>query len=132
MAKDNSFEKASAKLLGSFGSGVTIAQPSGGRRMDSRERERERERLEKDAAGEGESPSVPVAGEGAPATGGELRGRGRPRSADAPVNPVLMNFKVEADFRQRVRVLAADEGVSISSLFYEAFDLLFEKRRSGR
>lgn len=142
MPSNKSFEKASAKLLGSFGSGVTIAQPSGGERMDSRERELMRERLEKESAvvetrtQEGEGSATPApAPVVEPVAEAEVKvveessekQKGRPRKIDPDANLVLMNFRVEDEYRQRIKMLAVERHVSILELFKEAFDDLLSK-----
>ena len=128
----NKVDRAMGKLLGSFSSGVEIAQPSGGERMDSSERERLREGMERvkgEDEGQKSAPAkacVPVPSDDQ-AQPQASRQRGRPRKGNSPENPVLMNFRVDEEYRQRIKVLAVDRRVSISELFYEAFDLLFEK-----
>ena len=59
--------------------------------------------------------------------GEEKRGRGRPPKGERGKDCVLMNFRVGVDFRQKLKVMAAEQGKSVLDLFDEAFVLLFEK-----
>ena len=153
------FEKATAKMFGSFGPAVRIAESGGAGERLSRE-ERERMRREAAESEEREQRSkereeivrtlvdmkvIPSGGEGgegkagaeavkeepavreAPSAAEEGKGRGRPLKNPEVGEYVLMNFRVDAEFRQRLKMMAVGQGRSVISLFEEAFELLFEK-----
>ena len=153
------FDKATAKMFGSFSSGgVKIAQPGAGERMSKEERESMREAvkaaeqqeekehraeerrqvlkdladmnlLSKEGARErGERPSVqqqPQAAAEAP-----TQQRGRPPKNPEVKEYVLMNFRVPVDYRQKLKVMAAEQDKSVLELFEEAMTLLFQKYNS--
>lgn len=140
------FEKATSKMFGDFGSAVRIAVPEAGRRPSKEERERMREEVaEADSRKEREErvreqkdlvqtlvdmkviPPASLPEAAAPEVEESRRGRGRPAKNPEVEEYVLMNFRVGADFRQRLKVMAAQEGKSVTALFDEAFALLFEK-----
>lgn len=148
------FEKATSKMFADHGTTVQIASPGGGQRLSREERERMREEAEKAAAEEdrekretqrrevietlkemnvilpgGNDGSVAQEPEAASQVEAEeeKQGRGRPLKNPEVKEYVLMNFRVPADFRQRLKVLAAEEGRSLTELFEEAFVPLLEK-----
>lgn len=116
------FEKANEKMFGRFSGGVSIIQPSGEGRMTAEERKR----FEDSVAGSADSVPTQVPEQEEPQPE-KTRGRGRPRKESSPVNPVFMSFRVEEDFRQKVKELAVERRATIADILYEAFDLLFEK-----
>lgn len=134
MAK-TALQKASGKMFGDFGPSVPVASPSGGGRMSPEERERIEKEAEK-ARGEQERRkaeeilSVEAAGadeaKQQPATESKPR-RGRPSVRNTDEQLVFMNFRVPADFRQKVKVMAAQQGVTAQELFDEAFAMLFKR-----
>lgn len=156
MASDNKtgFEKATSKMFGDFGPKVEIASPDAGGRLSREERERLRREAERademkveerkdeerrkvlrdlvdmkvlrpeEASGgaQGEVAAEPAPKEAA-------QGRGRPPKNPGVTDYVLMSFRVEPAFRQRLKVMAAGQGRPVADLFDEAFGLLFEKYR---
>lgn len=148
------FAKATSKMFAEPGASVQIATPGGGRRPSKAERDimrKEADRAALEEAGEmrenerraiintlKEMNVIPSgAGEGsgksvheessAEEVQEEKQGRGRPVKNPEVKEYVLMNFRVPADFRQRLKVLAAEEGRSLTELFEEAFVPLLEK-----
>lgn len=124
------FEKASEKMFGRFSGGVSIAQPAAEGRMSSEERKRFEESVAAAPASLAESapvPSQPQSPQDASRVEEEPRGKGRPRKDTTPVNPVFMNFRVEEEFRQKIKEFAVERRVPIVELLHEAFELLFEK-----
>lgn len=105
------FEKATSKMFGDFGSSVTIAQPDVNAGPLSRE--------QRDRMRSGGSPAPEPVQEG--------QGRGRPQKNPEVSKYVLMNFRVSEEFRQRIKVMAAQEGRSVTDIFEDAFELYFSK-----
>lgn len=139
------FDKATSKMFGEFGSSVKISEGNAGSRLSREERERMREEEEeKERSREREQrdeerrqlvkdlvdlnvikPEEPAGG----AAVVEKQGRGRPLKNSEVGEHVLMNFRVGKDFRQKLKVMAAQQGCTVVDLFDEAFGLLFKKYR---
>lgn len=133
----NPFKKATDKMFsgyGGFSSGIQIAEPSAGEQRVTRE-ELESEVKENQPAvetgsheGQQESQAQqPQVVAQAPAEEERQQGRGRPLKDPGVEKYVLMNFRVSADFRQKFKVMAAEQGRSITELFEEGMQLLFGK-----
>ena len=142
----SAFEKATSKMFSESGPAVRIATPGVGERLSKEQRERMREDAEKAEREQKEQERkemvktlvdmkvIPAADVGEnmvkdepKAVVEEKRQRGRPEKNPDVDKYVLMNFRVGDSFRQKLKVMAAEEGKSILSLFEEAFNLLFEK-----
>lgn len=140
----SSFDKATAKMISSAPA-VRIASPGVGERMSREERERMREAAELEERREAEEQraqdrkeivktlvDMKVIPQG-PAEVAEpvqeepKAGRGRPLKDNGGEAQVMMNFRVGEGLRQRIRMMSAEQGRSILSLFEEAFSMLFEK-----
>lgn len=147
------FEKATSKMFGEYGAPVRIAQPSGGGRLSREEREKMREEAENAVLSEegeqrekerreivrtlvdmnvirpdgGEAALEGGRGETGPEAEEARQGRGRPQKNPDVAEYVLMNFRVPVSFRQRIKVVAAERGKSMTDLFEEAFSPLLEK-----
>ena len=134
-----------------------VSPEGDGRRMDREERARLREEMERsEAEGEGRDEDrrardrkellkdlvalnvLPKEGAEAPARGGEgadggvveqeaRRRPGRPSKSAEAVDYVMMNFRVDADFRRRFKSVAVMQGRPMQDLFEEAVGMLFEK-----
>lgn len=142
------FEKATKKMFGDFGPAVKIAQPGAGERLSREERDRMREDAEQSEKKEAEEQRqqerkeviqtlvemkvIPAQEEPAKPSEPEpvveeKQGRGRPLKNPDVTDYVLMNFRVSAEFRQRIKMMAAEQARSVTDVFEEAFSLLFEK-----
>lgn len=106
-----------------------------GERSDEDRRARERRELINDLV---EMNVLPKEGAEAPARGGEgadggvevpeaRRRPGRPSKSDGAVDYVIMNFRVDAEFRRRFKSVAVMQGRPMQELFDEAVGMLFEK-----
>ena len=106
-----------------------------GERSDEGRRARERKEIIKELV---ELNVIPKEGAEVPARGVEgadggveapeaRRRPGRPSKSDGAVDYVIMNFRVDADFRRRFKSVAVMQGRPMQELFDEAVGMLFEK-----
>lgn len=80
-------------------------------------------------SGAGAAPRQDAAAEAGPGENG--KGRGRPLKNPDVKEYVLVNFRVPSDFRQRIKIVAAQQGRSVADIFEEALGLFFEKYGLG-
>lgn len=120
----SSFEKANAKLLGSFAGGVNIAAPADGKRLSREERDKILEKEETKVKPVEEVVESPVAVTEPEA---DKKGPGRPRTDDSLINPCGVNFKIEKDLHKALKIVAAERGLTLKDVFLEGIGLVLEK-----